>query len=68
MSAIQFHQRKRIRQAKHDEEQEDADPERSRQLLRSFSHAGWWNYTLKKKPPQAKAAGAATKNPNGISN
>jgi len=41
MSAIQFHQRKRIRHAKHDEEQADADPQRSGQLLRRFSHAGW---------------------------
>jgi hypothetical protein len=38
MSAIQFHQRKRIRHAKHDEEQDDANPERSRQLLRNISH------------------------------
>jgi hypothetical protein len=57
MSAMQFHQRKRIRHAKHDEEQADADPERSGQLLRRFSHAGWWNYTLKKnrRKPRPRA-------------
>jgi hypothetical protein len=38
MNAIQFHERKCIRHAKHDEEQDNANPERSRQLLRSFSH------------------------------
>jgi hypothetical protein len=36
--AMQFHQRQRIRHAQHNEEQEDANPERSRQLLRSISH------------------------------
>jgi hypothetical protein len=57
MSAVELRQREQVRQATQDQEQYDANPKCPWQLLRGVSHAGWRKYTLKKKSPQAKAAG-----------